>query len=401
MHSSGIKKLLLLGAGHAHVQVLAQLAQNRPADLDITVVSPYPYQTYSGMTPGLVAGHYSAEDCQIPLEPLARAAGAKWVQARCSGIDAADQRVRLSPTGKSQSPDDIPPPDLPYHLLSIDTGAVIDRERLDADMPGASAHALIVRPIEVFATLWPKVLELAQSQPVSIAVIGAGAAGIELLFAAEQNLRQQGIAGARFTLITGGGDVAGNYRPGVRKRVLRQLKRRGITVLRETCVGMEKGRVLLGSGAQLACDVPLLAIGTHAPAWLQDSGLALSEAGHVLVNACQQSTSHPNVFAAGDVSTRADKPHAKSGVYAVRAGPPLARNLLAQHEGQALKAHHPPGNTLNLLSCGTGHAIVSWGPLHAEGAWAWRWKDRIDRAFMAKYTQTPAAATPAEHGQAR
>jgi pyridine nucleotide-disulfide oxidoreductase family protein len=385
MQATGIRKLLLLGAGHAHVHVLAQLAQNRPVDLDITVVSPYPYQTYSGMTPGLVAGHYSAEDCQIPLEPLIKAAGAKWVQARCSGLDAAEQRVRLSPTAKSQSAEDIPPPDLPYHLLSIDTGAVIDRERLEADMPGASAHALIVRPIEVFASLWPKVIELAQAQPVSIAVIGSGAAGIELLFAAEQCLREKGVSGARFSLITGGGEVGANYNAGVRRLVLRQLKRRGITVLRETCVGMEKGLVRLGSGAVLSCDIPLLAIGTHAPAWLQDSGLALSEAGHVLVNAFQQSPSHPNVFAAGDVSTREDKPHAKSGVYAVRAGPPLAYNLLAQHEGKTLKPHHPPANTLNLLSCGTHYAIVSYGPLHAGGAWAWRWKDRIDRAFMAKY----------------
>ncbi len=389
MQTTGIKKLVLLGAGHAHVHVLAQLARNRPADLDVTVVSPYPYQTYSGMTPGLVAGHYTAEDCQIPLEPLIKAAGAKWVQARCSGIDTADQRVRLSPSARSQTPDDILPPDLPYHLLSIDTGAVVDRERLEQDMPGASSLALIVRPIEVFANLWPSALELARSKPVSMAVIGAGAAGIELMFAAEQGLRTQGVVGARFTLITGGGDVAANYRPGVRHRVLRQLKRRGITVLRDTCVGIEPGMVRLGSGAELACDLPLLAIGTHAPAWLQDSGLALSEAGHVLVNAFQQSPSHPNVFAAGDVSTREDQPHPKSGVYAVRAGPVLAANLLAHHEGQALKPHKPPRNTLNLLSCGTGHAIVSYGPFHAEGAWAWRWKDRIDRAFMAKYS--PAA----------
>jgi NADH dehydrogenase FAD-containing subunit len=123
---------------------------------------------------------------------------------------------------------------------------------------------------------------------------------------------------------------------------------------------------------------------------LQGSGLALSAAGHVLVNAFQQSTSHANVFAAGDVATRADSEHPKSGVYAVRAGPPLARNLLAAHETQALKAHHPPKHTLNLLSCGAGHAIATYGPLHLEGAWVWRWKDRIDRAFVAKYT-LPAA----------
>lgn len=386
----GIKKLLLLGAGHAHVHVLSRLAQHRPADLDVTVVTPFPWQTYSGMTPGLIAGHYREQDCQIPLEPLIRAAGAKWVRARCSGIDAAERRVRLSPAGKSRSQEDILPPDLPYHLLSIDTGSVIDRQRLEDEMPGAAVNALIVRPIEVFTSLWPKVMERAQQRALSVAVIGSGAAGLELMFAAEQALRTLGSAGARFTLITGGGEPGANYPAGLQARLLRRLRRLNITVLRDTCVGMEPGVMRLGSGSELACDVPILAIGTHAPAWLQGSGLALSETGHVLVNAFQQSTSHPEVFAAGDVSTRADRPHPRSGVYAVRAGPPLAGNLLAAHEGQPLKPHRPPVRTLNLLSCGVGHAIASWGPLHAEGGWVWRWKDRIDRAFVAKYT-LPAA----------
>lgn len=384
--SSGIQKLLLLGAGHAHVQVLAQLAQNRPADLDVTVLTPYPFQTYSGMVPGLVAGRYSGQDCQIPLEPLFKAAGARWVQGRVTALDAAAQTVQVAPAGGNKSA----PEQLAYTRLSIDTGAIIDRHRLEADMPGAAARALIVRPIESFAALWPQVLELAQKQAVSLAVIGAGAAGLELVFAAEQRLRGACPAGASFTLVTGGVEPAANYPEGVRQRVLKRLRARGITVLREACTGVDKDRLRLGSGASLACNVPILAIGTHAPVWLQGSGLALSDSGHVLVNAFQQSTSHPNVFAAGDVATRADAPHPKSGVYAVRAGPPLTRNLMAAHHGQPLKAWHPPQRTLNLLSCGAGHAIASWGPLHAEGAWVWRWKDRIDRAFMARYT-LPAA----------
>jgi NADH dehydrogenase FAD-containing subunit len=174
----------------------------------------------------------------------------------------------------------------------------------------------------------------------------------------------------------------------VQRRVRRQLRRRGITVLRENCTGVAPGHVQLGSGATLACDVPLVAIGTHAPPWLQGSGLDLSESGHVQVNAHQQSTSHPNVFAAGDAASRADAPHPKSGVYAVRAGPPLAHNLLATLTSQPLKPHHPPRHTLNLLSCGTRHAIASYGQLHAEGAWVWWWKDRIDRGFVARYSKS-------------
>lgn len=388
------QKLVLLGAGHAHVHVLAQLAQNRPADLDVTVVSPYPFQTYSGMTPGLVAGHYTEDECQIPLEPLVRAAGARWLPARCTGLAPAANTVQLAASSQAAGdPADIPET-LPYDLLSIDTGAVLDRERLAQDIPGAPEHALIVRPIEVFARLWPEVLALAQTRALSVAVIGAGAAGLELLFAAEQQLRNTGHP-ARFTLVTGGAEVAANYPEGMRQRVLRQLQRRQITVVHNTCVGIELGLLRLDNGTILACDAPILAIGTHAPPWLKNSPgseggdnhqLALSDSGHVLVNAFQQSTSHPNVFAAGDVATRADHPHPKSGVYAVRAGPPLAHNLLAAHARQPLKPHHPPARTLNLLSCGAGHAIGSYGPLSWEGAWVWRWKDHIDRAFVEKYT---------------
>lgn len=385
----GIKKLLLLGAGPAHLQVLARLAQNRPADLDVTVLTPHPHHTHSGMVPGLVAGRYRAEDGQIPLEPLVKAAGARWLQGRCAALDADRQTVAVGPSSKGQAG----PSELPYHLLSIDTGAVFDRTRLEADMPGASTHALMLHPVEVFAALWPQVRERAVVRPLSIAVVGAGAAGLELLFAAEQCLRLHGAAGARFTLITGGTEPAADHPGGVQRRVLRRLKALGITVLRDTCVGMGPGVVRLGGGAELACDLPLLAIGTHAPAWLPGSGLALCEAGRLLVNPCQQSSSHPNVFAAGDVATRADAPHARNGVHAVRAGPTLAANLLAAHEGSALKPHHPPKHTLNLLSCGAGHAIASWGPLHAEGAWAWAWKDRIDRAFVAGHTRPANPAT--------
>jgi hypothetical protein len=101
----GIKKLLLLGAGHAHVHVLARLAEHHPADLDVTVLTPYDFQTYSGMTPGFVAGHYSETECQIPLAPLLKAAGARWVAGRCVGLDAGARRVRVAahPNGRPVS----------------------------------------------------------------------------------------------------------------------------------------------------------------------------------------------------------------------------------------------------------------------------------------------------------
>ena len=366
-----LKHLVLLGAGHAHVHVLHGLAQRRPADLNVTVIAPYPRQLYSGMVPGFVAGHYTLDECVIPLEPLIARSGARFNCTSAVGLNMAEQRVMLAHGGSVH-----------WDWLSINTGPVMDRDAIEERMPGAREHALFVRPIEPFGQWWPRVRALADTRPIHLAVVGAGAAGLELAMAAAHAMPQ----GCRVTVITGGVPVAATYPTGVQRRVLRALKHLNITVLPDSCIGFAAGEVLLSNGARLACDAPLLAVGAQAPAWLRGSGLALDDAGFVAVNAAQQSTSHPNVFAAGDVASRQDVAHPKSGVFAVRAGPPLLENLRASLEAQPLKPHRPPLRTLNLLSCGSRHAIASWGGLSLEGRWVWHWKDRIDRQFIRRYT---------------
>jgi selenide,water dikinase len=113
--------------------------------------------------------------------------------------------------------------------------------------------------------------------------------------------------------------------------------------------------------------------------------LALDAQGFIATGPTLQSLSHPEVFAAGDVASRPDAPHPKSGVYAVRAGPPLASNLRRFAGGQPLLSYRPQRRTLNLLASGDGSAIAVWGGWSAQGRWVWRWKDRIDRAFIARY----------------
>lgn len=358
-----MKQLLLLGGGHAHLQVMRALATEPLPGAEVTLVTPYPRLTYSGMVPGFVAGHYSLDQCSVPLAPMAERAGARLLQAAASAIDTASRTVTLA-DGRT----------LPYDVLSLDTGATIDREAI----PGGREHGLFVRPIEAFTSLWERMRALAENRALCVVVVGGGAAGVELALAMQHRLGER----SRISLVTGGGPPVPGHPPVVQQRVIGALKRRQVTILEDACAEITAEHVVLGRGTRVACEAAVLALPAFAPAWLRDTGLALDERGFVATGATLQSTSHPEVFAAGDAATMLDAPRPKSGVYALRAGAPLALNLRRFLAGGQLEPWKPQPRALNLLACGEKYAIASWGGWSTEGRWVWHWKDRIDRGFI-------------------
>lgn len=358
-----MKRLLLLGGGHVHLQVMRAFAGEPVPSAELTLVTPYPTLTYSGMVPGHVAGHYSLEQCCVPLAPMAERAGVRLLQGAATAIDLAQRRVSFA-DGRS----------LPYDVLSLDIGATVDRDAI----PGAREHGLFVRPMEAFTALWGRMAELGRGRSLCVVVVGGGAAGVELAMSIHHALGER----SHVSLVTGGGVPLASHPPSAQRRALRALKRRNVTVLEDICAEISAAHVLLGRGTRVACDAAVLALGTAAPPWLRDSGLALDEQGFIATGPTLQSGSHPDVFAAGDVATRSDAPRPKSGVYALRAGAPLALNLRRFLAGGELVPYHPQARALNLLACGERYAIASWGGWSAEGAWVWRWKDRIDRGFV-------------------
>lgn len=348
--------------------MLRAFAASRPPDTRITLVSPHRALTYSGMVPGVVAGHYAVGDCTIPLEPLLQRAGGAFVVAPATGLDAAGRCVRwVDAVGATRS--------LRYDLLSIDVGGVIE----PGTIPGAGRHAFPVRPIEAFVAALCARLEAAPRRPSGAAVIGGGAAGFELALALRHRLGPM----VPVHLVTGGPPVLATHAPGVRRRAGRALRRRGVVVHESMCIEVAAREVVLSSGAHIDSDLSVVAIGTRAPGWLKGSGLALDADGFVATRDTLQSVSHPSVYAAGDVAARVDAARPRSGVYAVRAGPPLAHNLRCALEGGAPARYRPQRRALNLLACGERYAIASWGDWSWEGRAMWWLKDRIDRRFVA------------------
>ncbi len=362
------KRLVLAGGGHAHLSVLRALARQRP-DIEAVMITPSTHQTYSGMLPGWMAGHYSMAECQIDLRPLAQAANVELVLDQVTGINAGLQHVTLA--NRVQ---------LDYDLLSVDVGGETNLSWLEA----LGKRLLPIKPLGEFVQRWQGIVAAAAVQNnFNLIVVGGGAAGVEIALAAQHVFKQRG-SSATVALVASERGLLPGHATGVSNRVRNLLKQRGIVLHEAQAVGAEDG-VLLGNGRHLYADIVIAATGSTPPHWLQTSHLALDESGYINVDSAHQSISHPNVFAAGDVCTRTDIIMARSGVHAVFAGPVVAHNLIAIVTGRKFIRYSPRKRSLYLMATGPRHAIASWGPLSAAGHWVWRWKNHIDRTFMKKH----------------
>lgn len=378
------RRLLLVGGGHSHVEVIRRWGLNPEPGVTVTLLSTDRHTPYSGMLPGFIAGHYRYEDCHIDLEALCRRAGVTLIEGTISGLDWA-RSAALCAGGTEQS----------FDVISINTGST----PVTANIPGAERHGTPVKPVAAFLDAWNALRTTARNAvtELRIAVVGAGAGGIEVVLAMQHRIHEDG-GRAQFTVISDGPAILASHPAGVQRRLDAILRARGIAVRLHTPVRRAlSGGLELDDGSLLPADHIIWITGAAAPSWPRASGLQTDEHGFIAVNPGLQSVSHPQVFAAGDVATMVTTPRPKSGVYAVRQGPPLAENLRRALRGKSLMAYRPQTTTLALISAGNRYAVASYGTLAFGGAWVWQWKDRIDTAFMRRYRVAPSTHTTKQH----
>lgn len=364
---------MLLGGGHSHVEVLRQFGARPIPEVAITLVSPARYAPYSGMLPGLIAGHYKHHECHIDLERLARFAGARFLRTLSRDVDPARHEVVLA-DGSAIS----------YDILSVDVGSTSAM----AGIHGAAENTIATRPVETLLQAWNALIERAGASGLGVlAVVGGGAAGVELLLAMQYRLAHLlERSSVRFVLVTDTDRLLIGHDPKVHTAFKRILSERQIEVHFASRIARVEPNVLVTvNGQRIAADAIVWATGAGAPRRLCGTGLALDTAGFIAVNEHLQSISSPAVFAAGDCATIGGYSYPKSGVYAVRQGPPLAANLRRSLAGAPLIAYRPQRRALALIGTGDKYAVASYGSLAFESALVWRWKDFIDRRFMAKY----------------
>lgn len=383
------RDVVLIGGGHSHVGVIKSFGMRPMAGVRVTVICTDTDTPYSGMLPGYVAGHYDFDDIHIDLRRLAEHSGVRYLLDEAIGIDRAERRVLC----RSRAP-------VRYDVVSIDIGST---PKL-AEVPGAADYAIPVKPIRGFNRRWLALLERVRDVggPIAIAVVGAGAAGVEMTLAMQFRLRRELVAlgrnpdDVRFHLFAAGEHVLPSHNVPVRRVFEDVLRRRGVTVHRSAPVSrLEPGRLVTRAGEIVQADEILWVTQAGGAPWLRDTGLELDERGFVRVGDTLQSASDPRVFAVGDCASMIGHELEKAGVYAVRMSRPLTENLRRGIAGVPLVRYRPQRRFLALLSTGDRYAVASRGWLFARGHWVWRWKDRIDRRFMRMFRELE----PMAHGE--
>jgi selenide, water dikinase len=377
-----MKNVVLIGGGHSHGIALRLLGLHPIPNVQLTLITNTVYAPYSGMLPGHLSGIYSFQDCHIDLRALANFTGAKLIVDEAIGLDLEKNRVFCRQH-----------PPISFDKLAIDIGST----PAIATVPGAQELAIAVKPVPQFLAAWQDFLATIPQRgyrDLRIAIVGGGAGGVELAL----NLQHSTKIPMTIDLFHRQSALMNRYPASIGRKFQKLLLKRGIRLHLNANITAIENICIVGANKIVRYSRPGLEEdfrGYHqvlwvteatAPSWLGAAGLATDPQGFILINDSLTSTSHPHIFATGDIATNSHYPRPKAGVFAVRQGQPLAENLRRSVHGQPLQPYIPQDRYLSLIGLGDRRAIATWGNFSlGPSKLLWIWKDRIDRQFMAQF----------------
>jgi NADH dehydrogenase FAD-containing subunit len=367
------KRIVLIGAGHAHLHVAAHAAELARAGARLVLVEPGNFW-YSGLATGMLAGQYEAQTDQIDPAALVARGGGQLVRDRLARVDAG-RRTLILASGNT----------LQYDVLSLNVGSEVHSRGI----AGAEQYATGVKPI---SNLWRlrEELELrfrqSAAQPVCVVVVGGGPTGCEVAACIDSLARRRG-AGVQLTLVSRDDRLLAGLPAGASRSMAGGLARRGIAVVPSMSVQeIEHGAVVGSDGRRLHADLVVLATGLTAHSTVRQLDLPMGADG-LRVRATLQSVADERIFATGDCAGLEGHRLPKLGVFGVRQGPVLLHNLSALLRGDKLRQYRPQRLYLMIFNLGCGRALAVYGRAHWFGRLSFWVKDRIDRRFLRQYAR--------------
>lgn len=361
-------RLVLVGAGHAHLLLMRHARRLQAAGLTVFLVAP-PRFRYSGAVTGVLSGRYPPAYGELDVAALAGRRGVVYIARTVTSVDRARRRLELSDGAF-----------LSYDLASFNVGSVMT----PSPFGGEVARVWSAKPLDSLMRLLAvleREMDVTGRAP-SLVVAGGGRSGLEIAAALAGLARRRGVR-PDVVLVGAHGHPAGDGAPPAAWRRLRShLEQAGVRFEAGRVASRAPDAVALDTWRELKARHLVLAHGLAAQPLMGRLGLPSAPDGALCVDATLRPPGDPSIFATGDGCAFLDDPRPRMGVFGVRAAPILLHNLLAAAKGGEPHSYRPQRRWLSIMDLGDGTAFATRGSawrLGRDMAWL---KTRLDEAFM-------------------
>ncbi len=355
--------IALAGGGHANLHALRRTRELTGRGFDVVLVDPSEDLFYSGMATGVLSGSHKPGENRIDIRSLVERGGGRFVGGRVAEVLDRD-RLLLLEDGRT----------VRYDAVSFCLGSGTRAEE----------GVVPVKPVSNLERVRERFLAAGPSAVPQIVIVGGGAAGCEVAVNLASMSRGAGL-GAGITLVEADPDLMPTS-PRAACRIMRDhLEALGVRVVAGRRASAADGGVFLDDGEEIRADLTLAATGVAPPPVFARSGLATGDDGALWVDRHLRSPNDHRVFGGGDAVAFRGGRLPRFGVFAIRQGPVLYRNLQAALRGGPPSPYRPQRHYLYVLDLGDGTGLAIYGPLANRSRPALWLKHLIDRRFVREY----------------
>ena len=362
------KQLVLLGGGHAHVQVLRKLCMNFYEGLHVVLINNSLESAYSGMTPAFIQDYYKINEIMIDLQRLCFNAGVTFINDEVIQLKTEEKKVIL----KNR-------PSIYYDLLSINTGCISKKNNIKIH---ENSKNIFIKPINNLIKNLNSLDEIIKNtNNTRINIIGGGVAAFEISFALRQRYQNKVI----ISIISKNILSEKNLNTKSINKLKKISKDMNISLKGSDVIEIKKNELLLSNEEIFPSDLNLISTGAQIPEWLQNSSLEKIDE-FIGINTNLQSINDVNIFAVGDVASIQNYQRPKSGVMAVRQGQILKENIFLKIHGKKLKKFRPQKNWLYIIGTYPDKALLNYLHFSFHSNWCWVLKKLIDKSFIKRFS---------------
>ncbi|EKE67926.1 NAD(P)/FAD-dependent oxidoreductase [Gallaecimonas xiamenensis] len=305
-----MKRIVIVGGGAGGLELACRLGRSvgKKHLAQVLLIDQHRQHVWKPLLHEVATGSFNPELGGADYLNLARLNGFQFVQGQLTELDRDNRQLTLAPTRDGKGRFLTRNQQLHYDLLVMAVGS----QSADFGTPGVADHAFFLDGPEQANVYHDHLLAKVQQQTLSdtpqqlsIAIVGAGATGVELsaeLHSAERVFRHYGAKhlSLDLTLLEAGPRILPALNERIAAKAQRELNKLGVKVRTSAkVVEATKDAFVLEGDERVEADLLVWAAGIKGADWVGQLGLEVSRRNQLVVNG-QLRTSDEHIYALGD-----------------------------------------------------------------------------------------------------